>query len=147
MGGPNYDDYAVLPGWTGDGISDTAFQVYLLAPSVASGPQIFPTLDSGVVGIKTMGWLTFSCDDGAGNPVPFFLTIQGPGIVGAPPSPATPNPTEYAASGSGNEDEQCIFVPAGKDWSRRFWLDQEFNALQITDDPAYLRVELTTAPY
>lgn len=145
MGGPNHDDYAVTPGWTNDGLTLTKLQVYELDPGVALGNTLFPTLDSGVIAVKSFGWLTFSFDDGAGLALPGYVIVQAPGVGGSPPTLATPDPTEHIASGA-TEEAQCIFINAGEKWTRRFRLDQEYDAIQFGGDPGFLRVELTTEP-
>lgn len=131
-------DAAVSPGITGAGSGGTTtrHRVYQLASGVALGSTVFPAIDPGVGGSLTdAAWLNFTCDNGAGVSVPFYI-IASEGV-------AAPDPDPVAHTGL-NPTQMCIFVDAPKEWHRRFTRDMRFNAIQNSGAVAYLRVEMTS---
>lgn len=141
MAGPHFRDYAVSPGWSGVTLSNSRLQVYVLASGTALGSTTFPAVLGAGGGLPTsIAWLTFTCDNGAGLSVPFYLNTNS-GSSAQAAAPADPDPTE---DGTGTPGARCLFIPAGFPYTRRFRQDQSFNALQTSGSDAYLRVEMTT---
>ena len=137
-------DESVLPGPTDTGaaIIQAGLQVYLLASGVALVETCFPTLDKVAnPNDKTpFLWLDMSCDDGAGNGVGFYIITQSPGHFAAVPAP---NPLA-TVSPALNLNQQCVFVPPGVEYHRKWYPNQWFRAIQSSGANAYLRVEATS---
>ena len=134
-------DRYVVAGYTGDGDNAASLlQVYDLTTAVALGETVFPTL---VAPGHPYAWLTFSFDDGAGNPLGGYVIVNRVFLpLFAPAALGTPDPTMTAAGA--NPENQCIFVGPGEKWMRRFFMGQSFDAIQNTGGDAFLRVEQTS---
>lgn len=132
----------VTPGATASGaaVISSGLQVYKLTTAVALAETIFPLLDSSLGSKTDAAWLNFLCDDGGGNGIPFYIMSNklGGALVIPVPDPVA-NITAPL-----NITQQCIFVPAGIEWQRRFARDQGFRAIQTSGADAYLRVELVS---
>lgn len=136
-------DRNVTPGATVSGNSDAArLQVYLLATGVALAETVFPALDKVTYPNNTTValWLNFLCDDGAGNPIPFYVNCD---LIGGALTVQTPDPLANVTAPL-NVNQQCIYVPAGIEWQRKFYQQQAFRAIQLSGADAYLRVEATS---
>lgn len=134
-------DRYVTPGTTADGDNTTArLQVYELATGVALAETTIPVLG---VGGMPYAWLTFSFDDGAGNPVGGYVIVNRVFLPLFPaPAIGTPDPTMTAAGAT--PENQAIFIAPGEKWMRRFLTAMSFRAIQFTGSDAFLRVEVTS---
>ena len=138
-------DTSVTPGATVSGAATSAktrLQVYALADATALAETIFPALDSTLVPPPEvdMVWLNFTCDDGAGSPVGFYINCD---LIGGALVVAAPDPLATVAPPL-NITQQCIWVPAGAEWHRKFAVNQAFRAIQVSGADAFLRVEATS---
>lgn len=147
-----YVDANVTPGspvFGDQGDSRSRLQVYNLASGVALGETTFPALLSTLPppdkdkSAEAM-WLNFTCDNGAGIGVPFYLITteigdpsSNPGALAVPDPLATALPLV-------TPEQQCIYVPADGEYHRKFGLDQRFRAIQLSGAVAFLRVEGTS---
>lgn len=132
----------VIPGAVELGLDtrgETGVQVYPLVSGVATAEITFPGLKDTLPGLgQTMEgiWLNMVCDDGAGNPVAFYIINNQIGGVGALPAP---DPSAVVGSTA-----QAIYVPAGAEYHRKYFGLQEFRVIQVSGANAFLRVEATS---
>jgi hypothetical protein len=140
----SWNDESVLPGPTGTGaaIFQAGLQVYQLASGVALAEVCYPTLDkvANPNDQTPFLWLDMACDDGAGNAVGFYIIVGSPGHAFAV---NVPDPLANVSPGL-NLNQQCIFVPPGIEYHRKWYPNQWFRAIQYSGANAYLRVEATS---
>lgn len=146
-------DANVTPGSPVFGIaadSRSRLQVYALGNGVALAETIFPALNSSVPGpaqdkaVEAM-WLNFTMDNGNGRGIAFYLITTEIGDPSTNPGAlAAPNPIAAVAPAFDVEG-QCIFVPVGGEYHRKFGRNQAFRAIRFGGgETGFLRVEGTS---